>query len=443
MWWSSAAPPPPPPPPPSFLSLLLPWSQSITVAVVIIVCLRVILVPPVELARKILTALYHVQGVLPAPLAKSWRLVITLAFQAIPGVDPSKDSYITTYSLPAVVKGVAPASEDTRKGALITGVTGFVGLHLLDYLLRTTDARVFILVRKRSLGKLRQEAQRYKLSLPGFEERVRLLEGDCKRADLGLSAGNWEQLATEVRHVFHLAANSSFVATYEVLRGDWLGSFARLLEFCAAHAVGFHMIGSVGRFAINAHPTRRGVWTSGYMRCKAVQFALVERFRQRGLTTSWVDCAYVIGSLESGGVNPGFHDSMWKAAAIQRAVGVGFPGDATLVPVDLLVQGVHMNATQPCAELTAPYMALRLQSILTSEAIGISTTVSAAEFRVAAAKAGFSPTVINAFVPLDIGELVDIMHRPLEAPPAVAALFERVDEAAILAANFEYACSRG
>ena len=76
-----------------------------------------------------------------------------------------------------------------------------------------------------------------------------------------------------------------------------------------------------------------------------MQYLLFERYRAAGLTTSWTDCSYIIGTLASGGVNPGFHDSLWKAAAIQRAVGVGFAGDATLVPVDLLVQAIWLNAT--------------------------------------------------------------------------------------------------
>ena len=38
---------------------------------------------------------------------------------------------------------------------------------------------------------------------------------------------------------------------------------------------------------------------------------------------------------------------MWKAAAIQREVGVSFPGDATLVPVDTLVEAMWTNATAP------------------------------------------------------------------------------------------------
>ena len=157
------------------------------------------------------------QGFLPGPLAKAWRLAITAALHTIPAVDPLTDNYVTKYKLPRV----KPLQQnEQRDGTLITGVTGFVGLHLLDHLLQTTSRKLYVLIRKRSLDKLRREAARYKLSLPGFDARVVLLEGDCKRADLGLTKAQWTELGTELREVYHLAANSSFVATYEVLRGD-------------------------------------------------------------------------------------------------------------------------------------------------------------------------------------------------------------------------------
>ena len=119
-------------------------------------------------------------------------------------------------------------------------------------------------------------------------------------------------------------------------------SYVDLLEFCARAGVAFHLVGSVGRFAVAApeNRTRRGVWTSGYMRQKYVQYELLQKFFARGLGGSWTDCAYILGTVAGGGANPGFHDSMWKAAAIQRAVGVAFPGDATLVPVDALVEAL-------------------------------------------------------------------------------------------------------
>ena len=84
-------------------------------------------------------------------------------------------------------------------------------------------------------------------------------------------------------------------------------------------------------------------------------------------------------------------------------MGVAFPGDATLVPVDLLVQALWLNADQPAEEI-APYMALRLKAMMTSPDIGVEHTVSAEAFRAAAAAYGFSATFITAFVPHDIGE---------------------------------------
>jgi len=62
-------------------------------------------------------------------------------------------------------------------------------------------------------------------------------------------------------------------------------SYVDLLEFCAAAGVAFHLVGSVGRFAVAVpeNRTRRGVWTSGYMRQKYVQYELLQKFFARGL----------------------------------------------------------------------------------------------------------------------------------------------------------------
>ena len=176
------------------------------------------------------------------------------------------------------------------------------------------------------------------------------------------------------------------------------------------------------------------------MRQKWVQHALFERFRAGGLTCSWVDCSYILGTVKSGGVNPGFHDSMWKAAAIQQAVGVAFPGDATLVPVDLLVTAVWNNADRE-KEKIAPYMSLRLKKMLTNVDVGVPKRVGPQEFWAAATEAGFQGIFIKAFVPTDIGTLVKSMHRPFEAPPEIAALFDLTheEEMKVIKANYDFA----
>lgn len=284
-----------------------------------------------EPLRAILTAAYHLQSRLPAGLAKPFRLLVTLLFHAIPAIDPAEDPYLTEYAPPTVSKKYDHDAAG-KQGVLITGTTGLVGLHLVDHLLRTTDRHLYCLVRAKSAGKLERDAAKYKLELPGFASRVTLLDGDCRRADLGLSSETWAKLGKGVGMCFHLAANSSFVATYEILRGDWMPSYVRLLEFCAAHGVAFHLVGSVGRFAVAAkvNRRRRGVWTSGYMRQKFVQHALLEKFRERGLTSCWIDCAYILGTLASGGINPGAFSLLTRRA--QSCVGTLAPTAAQPPP---------------------------------------------------------------------------------------------------------------
>ena len=122
--------------------------------------------PPVELLRELFTRLYHVQSHLPAALAKQWRYGATLLLQLVPAMDPAADPYLTAYDAPPCAAG------NGKSAVLITGATGMVGLHLMDLLLRTTDARVLAVVRRRSLEKLRRDAGKYGLALPQFEGRV-------------------------------------------------------------------------------------------------------------------------------------------------------------------------------------------------------------------------------------------------------------------------------
>ena len=47
---------------------------------------------PREVLRRALVRLYHVQQRLPAPVAKQWRLGVTLLLQIVPAMDPEADN---------------------------------------------------------------------------------------------------------------------------------------------------------------------------------------------------------------------------------------------------------------------------------------------------------------------------------------------------------------
>ena len=109
--------------------------------------------------------------------------------------------------------------------ALITGITGFVGSHLTDYLLANTDWKIFGLTRWRSpLNNLQQH-------LPLIEkgERLVLLNGDLHDS----SSLRHVVERAQPDYVFHLAAQSfpktSFESPIDTLDTNVLGT-CRLLE---------------------------------------------------------------------------------------------------------------------------------------------------------------------------------------------------------------------
>lgn len=115
--------------------------------------------------------------------------------------------------------------------ALITGCSGFVGSHLLDYLIANTDWDLYGLVRWRSpMHNLQQHFGR-------IEKRDRLVLIDGNVRD---SESLWHALrSAKPDYVFHLAAQSfpktSFNSPIDTLDTNTLGT-CRLLEAVREHA---------------------------------------------------------------------------------------------------------------------------------------------------------------------------------------------------------------
>jgi len=111
--------------------------------------------------------------------------------------------------------------------ALITGISGFVGSHLLDYLIEHTDWEVHGLIRWRSpLNNIQKH-----LPLVEKKERLFLHHGDLN--DQSSLEKVLDVAAPE--YIFHLAAQSfpktSFDSPIDTLNTNVLGT-ARLLEAC-------------------------------------------------------------------------------------------------------------------------------------------------------------------------------------------------------------------
>ena len=113
----------------------------------------------------------------------------------------------------------------TTKRALITGITGMVGSHLSDFIIKNTDWKIYGFCRwNDSLDNLS-----HLCSLIEEKERIELIYGDINDMSSLLKSVN----ISKPDYVFHLAAQSypktSFVAPIETLETNILGT-AKLLE---------------------------------------------------------------------------------------------------------------------------------------------------------------------------------------------------------------------
>lgn len=137
-----------------------------------------------------------------------------------------------------------PVSAWGTRQILLTGATGFIGIHFLVKLLRAfPEANIWCLVRGRSLEhcmeRLHATARQFSLDeeIGQAWSRVIGVAGDIARPRLGLAAEVYDKLAGTVETVVHLAAKDNFFLPFEVLQKPHIDGVRNVIEFCASCSV--------------------------------------------------------------------------------------------------------------------------------------------------------------------------------------------------------------
>lgn len=257
---------------------------------------------------------------------------------------------------------VTPAERIAPRRILLTGVTGFLGSHLLLDLLRHSDAHVVCLIRAEDDGAAGQrliEALR-RFALPSSREvlrRVTPLAGDLREPRLGLAQDQWETVAAQVDSIVNAAAAVDFLRGYPSLRRtNVLGPLTLAELACTGRSKPIHHISSLAVFngvesaSLGEDDPTAPVATLpiGYDRSKWAAEAILRRAGERGLTVSILRPGGIGTHPETGAHNPRDLNSGITAALLRfRTV----PGFRYLngAPVDWVSRVAAEIVTRPSA----------------------------------------------------------------------------------------------
>ena len=136
-----------------------------------------------------------------------------------------------------------------NRGILLTGATGFLGGHLLLYLLKHTEATIYCLARRKpafpTAERLRRRLTdilagsvagdlRFQVNLDREWTRIRLLEGDLRQRRMGLTGDRYDALSVD--EIWHVGAEIDFSEQRrEAIFETNLNGIRHVLEFARSH----------------------------------------------------------------------------------------------------------------------------------------------------------------------------------------------------------------
>lgn len=163
---------------------------------------------------------------------------------------------------------------------LVTGATGFVGVHVVADLMARTDDEVLFLARDGNrgdaAGRLRDVMASYCLWDDSFGDRLRPVAGNLESERLGLSEAELEDLAHSVDTIVNCAGMVDFLHDYRRHRPTNVEGLAQLMRLAARGSQSVHHVSSISVADAASQPA------DGYGLSKWVAERLAERATERG-----------------------------------------------------------------------------------------------------------------------------------------------------------------
>ena len=181
-----------------------------------------------------------------------------------------------------------------RHCVLLTGATGYVGIHTLKELTKRADlTSIICLVRANSdsagMARLRSAAGDQRIHSEIDWSKIEVLNGDLSVPHAGLTWATWRQLGERVSEIFHCGAEVNFVKRFSDLVDTNVRGTSILANFAAEYEIDhFHHVSTASVLSEKdqAGVAPRGIrWTppDGYSQSKLAAECVVEELSRQNV----------------------------------------------------------------------------------------------------------------------------------------------------------------
>ncbi|RJG15048.1 NAD-dependent epimerase/dehydratase family protein [Massilia cavernae] len=241
----------------------------------------------------------------------------------------------------------APAAVSRK--LLLTGATGFIGIHLLGRLVATTTLAITVLLRGASAeAALARLAAAYRRAHPGQtlpHERIEVLLGDLVQPGWGLSEQAWRYHTQAIDEVVHCGAEVNFLFHASQLFAVNVGGTLALIRFCDEGKV--KQLHHISSMAAKLAPTTgkalsfadaSALGATGYGYTKYLSDHLVASAQAQGLAARIYHVDDVLPSIGTGLANSQSLAHILLMHCLQHGLAPQGCGDLGLLSADALAQ---------------------------------------------------------------------------------------------------------
>ncbi|AOM39783.1 AMP-binding protein [Xenorhabdus hominickii] len=263
--------------------------------------------------------------------------------------------------LPALLTRTKQEKQRQYKHILLTGATGFIGIHVLQKLLEHTDACIHCLIRPRSETTAEQRLQEawqtfFELeTLQHHKDRVQCLSADLVQPNLGLTHLVWESLGQTIDAIYHFAADTKLVGSGNIAHDNILAPVKgcihlaetgkpKDLHFMSTLAVSGTRKGKQPRYFDETSLEIDQEFQNSYERYKYDAEILVRNFAYRGSETFIYRTGNVTGHSQSGKFQRNAADNRLvqslKGIVALGQIPLSYDEKIVLSPVDIVAHGL-------------------------------------------------------------------------------------------------------